>query len=763
MTLLSSKSLRDPIWRVPIAEATSLSSSLRVHKLYKNRSLKLDIPPPKLFQVRGNVLEAFIDFGRVARFDSLSVRGFFEEALRLDSFPHAWDNKYFLSISYHTSNGEWAPLCDRYDLSRTFLNSTPTDAESTAALLDFAGGAHHGRPTHNSSSTQSVGWIHVPVTSARRLLLQLHFAPANLSLRPAPALTSSPPINFKYSSDFDTNGVLYWLGTNAGRKVYENPSLEPNGSIKLEISAPRMSRAFKMARENIVAHSYTSSQPIYWGGVAPVWFSVDLGAERKLRPSAYTLRHGYHSGNSYLQNWEFQVSQDGTNWTTVHAGGKSGFSKAFDTKTFFIDASHSNVEPSRFFRVLQRGNYGVSSSQTLSSHGMPLMCIAGFELYGDLIQSGNSSVLETPAANSVNVLKALQLSWKSFDNLIEGAPEVPTTELNTQNFKYESDFDSNGVLYYVGTDGKSWSSWSNPAKMIPGAPQPPQIKIEVSDPDFQHPKEAIVARTAPTADVYWGKGSEDRWVSLDLTHKHRLKCSNFTLRSGIISAGSLSKLQVQNRIELQASHDNASWKSICTADLDESFTTTPSATTSVSVSSTAVTPDEGFYQFYRFVDRSAPSTKSTDADTDDSGPKERVLSLGGVELYGEKIVPDADEDQETLTQTLTPEELRSYRNTKHELSASIEHLEEAFKYVSTPQTDGDSKMRCRMWQFLLDVGRRADQHCFENISRLLYSTLDGSDIQIIENNLVSSSPAVAALAVTFFTRLAPFLMNPYAL
>eukprot|EP01122_Echinamoeba_exundans_P001349 TRINITY_DN11423_c0_g1_i1.p1 TRINITY_DN11423_c0_g1~~TRINITY_DN11423_c0_g1_i1.p1 ORF type:complete len:3880 (+),score=662.12 TRINITY_DN11423_c0_g1_i1:92-11731(+) len=762
-TLLASKGLREPIWRVPIAEATSLSSSLRVHKLYKNRSLKFDIPPPKLFQVRGNVLEAFVDFGHVARFDSLSVKAFFEEALRLDSFPHAWDNKYFLSIKYHTANGDWALLCEKYDLSRTFLNSIPSDPESTAALLDFAGGAHHGRPTHSSSNHQSSGWIHLPVTSARRLLLQLHFAPADLTSRPAPALAAPAPINFKYSSDFDTNGVLYWLGTNAGRKIYENPALEPNGAIKLEISAPRMSRAFKMPRENIVAHSYTSSQPIYWGGVAPVWFSVDLGAERKLRPSAYSLRHGYHSGNSYLQNWEFQVSQDGVNWSTIHAGGKSGFSKAFDTKTFFIDASHSNVEPSRFFRVLQRGNYGVSGGSSLSTHGMPLMCIAGFEMYGDLFQSGNSSVFDTPASNSANVLKALQVSWKSFDNLIEGAPEVPTTELNTQTFKYESDFDSNGVLYYIGTDGKSWSSWSNPAKVIPGLAQAPQVKIEVSDPEFQQQKDAIVGRTAPTTDVYWGKGSGDRWISLDLTHKHRLKCSNFTMRSGIISSGSLSKFQVQNRVELQASHDNVSWKTICTADLDESFTNTPSATTSVSVSTTAITPDESFYQFYRLVDRSTTDNKKTDADGDESAAatKERVFALGGIELYGEKIVPDEDEDQETLTKTLTVEEMNKYRSTKNVLLASNQHFEVAFNRICAPvsPSETDKTMRPQVWRFLLDAGRHSDRRILEDLSRLFSSNLGSSVVQMIESNVVSSSPAVAALAVSFFTRLAPFLMN----
>ena len=45
------------------------------------------------------------------------------------------------------------------------------------------------------------------------------------------------------------------------------------------------------------------------------WFAIDLGLW--VIPSAYTLRHARGYGRSALRNWQFQVSKDGVNWTTL--------------------------------------------------------------------------------------------------------------------------------------------------------------------------------------------------------------------------------------------------------------------------------------------------------------------------------------------------------------------------------------------------------------------------------------------------------------
>ena len=45
------------------------------------------------------------------------------------------------------------------------------------------------------------------------------------------------------------------------------------------------------------------------------WFAIDLGLW--VIPRSYTLRHARGYGRSALRNWQFQVSKDGVNWTTL--------------------------------------------------------------------------------------------------------------------------------------------------------------------------------------------------------------------------------------------------------------------------------------------------------------------------------------------------------------------------------------------------------------------------------------------------------------
>lgn len=768
-----------------MAHAESLSSSLRVHALFKRRSLKLDIPPPKLFQARGGLLESYIDFGRVVRLDSVSLRGVFDEGFRIDSLPYSWDNKYLLTIKYHGADGKWQPLVESVSLSSLFLNACRSD-DSVASLLDAAAG-HAPASVH----PQLFGSVHLHPTLARRLLLQLQLQPGNIDSRPAAALTNPPSVVFTHISDFDNNGprtpnrdcsgtlsfmrdvgLLYWLATGGGRHVYENPALDPSNGVRLEISHQRMSRPSKMNRESIISHSYSSSQPIYWGGSAPIWFSVDLGPGRRFRPAAYSLRHGYHSSNSFLQNWEFQVSTDGYSWHTLHAGSKSGFSKAFDTKTFPVDASQSTAEPARFFRVVQRGNYGTTnSSASLSATGTPLMCIAGFELYGELFNTGGYSLPD--AANSsthVNTLRSLQVSWKSFDKV--SAPALDeiqecvgpksvslllifypsshrSNEIPTRTFKYESDFDSNGLLYFIGTEGK-FSSWTNPAKIIPGIINESTVKVEISDAELAVPsqtqKDHVIGRAPHIADVYWGKGSVNRWFSIDLSHKHRVRCSHMTFRNGLLSSASFAKLSCPNRVEIQGSHDGNVWRPLCTADLDESFSKNPLATTTVRIADSAATPDSSFYRYYKVIDVSvAPSSPATPEEPEVA--KDAVFALGGFELYGEKLLPDDEEELEILVRPLSQENVAVLRSARcSALSSSYSQLAALRLLV-----DNTTSVATRrdLWRFLNEASRQS--HATFVVPDALRSSLDKQLALIIKENILQCLPDIGARAVLFMT------------
>jgi len=191
-----------------------------------------------------------------------------------------------------------------------------------------------------------------------------------VSILPSKRKTKS--MTFEYVSDFDKNGILYYLATEGGKKPYKNPAT--SGVVKLEISHKSLYSS-DMVKDNIIDHFKATST--YWGGSCPQWFSVDLGEKNLVKCTAYTLRHGFSSYNSYICDWEFQGSTDNKKWDVLHSEINPPFTKGYDTKTFKLPPQTKFY---RYFRVLQKGNYSMGLGQ---SGGSPYLCISGFEIYGE--------------------------------------------------------------------------------------------------------------------------------------------------------------------------------------------------------------------------------------------------------------------------------------------------------------------------------------------------------------------------------------------
>jgi hypothetical protein len=154
---------------------------------------------------------------------------------------------------------------------------------------------------------------------------------------------------FEYVSDFDKNGLLYWIGTSEGEKPWTNPFSV--GQIVITTSHPMYSGGMRI--EDIVSREGGNS--CYWGSTCPQYFILDL-KHRRLRPNYFTLRHGYQAANSYIQNWTFACSNDQVNWLTLYDGGETPFNRAFDTKSWPVPDGKDFF---RYFRVLQKGNYSM--------------------------------------------------------------------------------------------------------------------------------------------------------------------------------------------------------------------------------------------------------------------------------------------------------------------------------------------------------------------------------------------------------------------
>lgn len=242
----------------------------------------------------------------------------------------------------------------------------------------------------------------------------------------SPTFSSSSPW-----SNFDHNGLLYWLGTQKGTSsVFTNPYLA--GAVDIKLSH-KMSHYFShssliliiryqdtMKIEHLIDRSLNVT---YFGGSCPqsfvflVWccwilmtsMILDL-KEQSIWPSHITLRHGYNYPNSYLTNfkilgilpslfplsskfvWLAHVHQEvviklyGMKFITrkpqysaqalMYSTTLSLHSRISQPQVATI-AIPKTISFYRYIQVKQLSNYAMGSGQ-----GAPYLCLAGVELYG---------------------------------------------------------------------------------------------------------------------------------------------------------------------------------------------------------------------------------------------------------------------------------------------------------------------------------------------------------------------------------------------
>jgi len=171
----------------------------------------------------------------------------------------------------------------------------------------------------------------------------------------------SPSVLFKYHSDFDTNGVLYWIGTNGGKQSWSNPAV--SGLVKTTRSSEGGGVATDIAGRTVSA-SFSGNQ-------SGSWWSIDL-VRYRITPHKYTLR-GYAAPGFVIRNWVLEASNDGTDWTTVkrHDYDSGLLPAAGATASWDIE----NVTQSyQHFRIRSTGPNSASDHR--------LFC-SGIELYGN--------------------------------------------------------------------------------------------------------------------------------------------------------------------------------------------------------------------------------------------------------------------------------------------------------------------------------------------------------------------------------------------
>jgi len=166
-----------------------------------------------------------------------------------------------------------------------------------------------------------------------------------------------------FSSIFDTNGAVYFIGTNYLADSFTNP--HTSGRVVCD----RISNG-QGTPTQLVSRAYEDS---YSGNTSGSWISIDLGAARSLKVNHYSLS-GATSTGSYLRSWKLQGSSDNSNWTDLDT----------QTSNATINGASQSVDvavagQTVFYRYLR-----ILLSSGGASDGTNYLVCSDFEFYGTL-------------------------------------------------------------------------------------------------------------------------------------------------------------------------------------------------------------------------------------------------------------------------------------------------------------------------------------------------------------------------------------------
>ncbi|CAD5227639.1 unnamed protein product [Bursaphelenchus xylophilus] len=218
-------------------------------------------------------------------------------------------------------------------------------------------------------------------------------------------------LELKYESDFDTNGLIWYIGTNG---TTQSEWINPAAVGVLHITSTDGSKLPYGCYEDILSRDVNPLN-CHTSDNKDIAITIDLGVVFK--PSAYTLRHARGYGKSALRTWDLEGSLDGKGFVLLsrHENDTS-LNDAGSTSTFFIP-ENEQISKVRYLRLRQRGPNASGVTHYIS--------LSGFEVYGTVYSAiGDSFNPVHPKKHSSKKIKVLPVKLDSKISKSQDGPHV---------------------------------------------------------------------------------------------------------------------------------------------------------------------------------------------------------------------------------------------------------------------------------------------------------------------------------------------------
>jgi hypothetical protein len=172
-------------------------------------------------------------------------------------------------------------------------------------------------------------------------------------------------VEFTWESNFDENGLLYWIATQGKTKSYVNPVL--SGAVKI-IAAEGYynitggSCDGRRDLSDVVARNALSR--VCCSAPNAKYFILDIGPKHRFKVTKYTLACNFNP-EKYLSNWKLLGSNDLQNWKQLTAHVDDKHVKVNSPWSWDVPASDCSY---RYFKI----------------EGSTQVLLSGWEMYGTL-------------------------------------------------------------------------------------------------------------------------------------------------------------------------------------------------------------------------------------------------------------------------------------------------------------------------------------------------------------------------------------------